>query len=276
MLRADLVRFLRREVYLLRLLLEIGRQWARDKCPQQAASLAFQTALGLVPMTAVGFALLRATGALEERSLVVEWLGRLLPTSGERIVEGLLSFADNIRPGALGLPGILFTLMLLYVLFDQIEKIWNDIWRVQKRRAFFGKFPVFYTLVTLGPAAIGAALYYTVRFWGRGATGTLASLGFTALFLLLANRMLPRVHVHWRAAALAAVISTVLMEVGKAAFSLYVSEVLLSRYEGIYGPYGVIPILLIWIYYAWLAVLFGAEVAYTVQNLEQLTLEDSA
>ena len=274
MLRAEIVRWLRREVYLLRLLLEIGRQWARDKCPQQAASLAFQTALSLVPMTAVGFALLRATGALEERSLLVAWLGRLLPYTGDRIVVGLLSFADNIRPGAMGLPGILFTLLLLYVLFDQIEKIWNDIWRAQKRRAFFAKFPVFYTLVTLGPAAISAALYYTVRFWGRGATGTLASLGFTALFLLLANRLLPRVHVRWRAAALAAVISTILMEVGKAAFSFYVARVLLSRYEGIYGPYGVIPIVLIWIYYAWLAVLFGAEVAYTVQNLEQLTQED--
>jgi len=266
---------LRREVYLLRLLLMIGRQWVRDKCPQQAASLAFQTSLGLVPLTAVGFALLKATGALQERSLLVEWLTRLLPYTGGRIVYGLLSFADNIRPGALGLPGILFTLLLLYLLFDNIEKIWNDIWRVHKRRTFFGKFPVFYTLVTLGPAAIGAALYYTVRFWGRGAAGTVASLLITAVFLLLANRMLPRGHVKWRAAALAALISTALMEVGKAAFSAYVSSVLLSRYEGIYGPYGVIPILLIWIYYAWLAVLFGAEVAYTVQNLEQLTQENS-
>jgi membrane protein len=273
-LRAEFVHLLKREVYLLRLLLQIGRQWARDKCPQQAASLAFQTSLSLVPMTAVGFALLRATGALEERSALLNWLSRMLPYSGERIVDRLLGFADNIRPGALGLPGILFTLLLLYVLFDNIEKIWNDIWRARQRRAFFGKFPVFYTLVTLGPAAIGAALYYTVRFWGHGA-GTMASLGITALFLLLANRLLPRVHVRWRAAALAALISTVLLEVGKFAFSVYVSRVLLSRYEGIYGPYGVIPILLIWIYYAWLAVLFGAEVGYTVQNLEQLTLEDA-
>ena len=35
-------------------------QWARDKCPQQAAALAFQTALSLVPVTAIAFSILRA------------------------------------------------------------------------------------------------------------------------------------------------------------------------------------------------------------------------
>jgi len=275
MSRIDWVRLLRREAYLLRLLLQIGRQWVRDKCPQQAASLAFQTALSLVPMTAVSFALLKVVGAFEERSLLVQWVGRLVPYTGGSIVEGLVSFADKISADALGLTGILFTLLLLYLLFSQIERIWNDIWRTQHRRTFFGKFPVFYTLVTLGPAAIGAALYYTMRFWGQTAVGTLVSLGITAVFLLLANRLLPRAHVRWRAAALAAVISTLLLEAGKAVFSAYVAHVLLERYEGIYGPYGMIPILLIWIYYAWLVVLFGAEVAYTVQNLEELTQEEA-
>jgi membrane protein len=128
--------------------------------------------------------------------------------------------------------------------------------------------------VTLGPAAIGAALYYTMRFWGRTAVGTLASLGITAVFLLLANRMLPRAHVRWRAAALGALTSTVLLEGGKAVFSAYVASVLLSRYEGIYGPYGVIPLFLLWIFYGWLVVLFGAEVAYAVQNLDKPTPEN--
>jgi len=267
-MRAYLQRLFRREVWLMRLLLQIGRQWAQDKCPQQAAALAFETALSLVPLTAVSFALMRATGALEERSLLVDWLRRLLPYTGSRIVDGLMSFANRIQPGALGLPGILFTLLLLYLLFDQIEKTWNDIWRTDQRRPFAAKFPVFYTFVTLGPAAIGATLYYTMRFWGQAAVGTLASLAITAVLLLLANRMLPRVHVQWRAAALAAVVSTLLLEAGKAVFSAYVAGVLLSRYEGIYGPYGVIPMLLIWIFYGWLVVLFGAEVAYAMQNLD--------
>ena len=53
-------------IFLYRLSLRILAQWARDKCPQQAAALAFQTALSLVPLTAIVFSLLRAFGSLEQ------------------------------------------------------------------------------------------------------------------------------------------------------------------------------------------------------------------
>ena len=43
-------RWLRASAYLVKLGAQVVRQWVRDKCPQQAASLAFQTILSLVPM----------------------------------------------------------------------------------------------------------------------------------------------------------------------------------------------------------------------------------
>src|SRR6266511_5701611 len=55
-------------IFIYRLALRILAQWARDKCPQQAAALAFQTALSLVPVTAIAFSLLRATGSLDVES----------------------------------------------------------------------------------------------------------------------------------------------------------------------------------------------------------------
>src|SRR5881397_3834134 len=53
----------RAAIFLYRLSRSILAQWARDKCPQQAAALAFQTALSLVPVTAIVFSLLRAFGS---------------------------------------------------------------------------------------------------------------------------------------------------------------------------------------------------------------------
>jgi uncharacterized BrkB/YihY/UPF0761 family membrane protein len=44
------------------------RRWREDRCTQAASSLAFQTALALVPLLAVAFALLKATGQLEAGS----------------------------------------------------------------------------------------------------------------------------------------------------------------------------------------------------------------
>src|SRR5882724_12424097 len=58
----------RAAVYLYRLALRILAQWARDKCPQQAAALAFQSALSLVPVTAIAFSILRAMGSLDAQS----------------------------------------------------------------------------------------------------------------------------------------------------------------------------------------------------------------
>ena len=54
----------RAAIFVYRLSVRILKQWARDKCPQQAAALAFQTALGLVPVTAIAFSILRAVGSL--------------------------------------------------------------------------------------------------------------------------------------------------------------------------------------------------------------------
>ena len=44
----------RAAIFVYRLSIRILAQWARDKCPQQAAALAFQTALSLVPESTHG------------------------------------------------------------------------------------------------------------------------------------------------------------------------------------------------------------------------------
>src|SRR5262245_62925755 len=87
-------------IFLYRLSLRILAQWARDKCPQQAAALAFQTALSLVPVTAIVFSLLRAFGSLESESrlstFVSEHVFPQLPEATEKIRE----FSSKVSIGA--------------------------------------------------------------------------------------------------------------------------------------------------------------------------------
>ena len=59
-------------------------------------------------------------------------------------------------------------------------------------------------------------------------------------------------------------------EIAKFAFQLYVAEVTFQKYAGVYGTLGLVPIVLIWVYYVWLVVLLGAEVAHAAQNLHHL------
>src|SRR5947209_16687966 len=70
----------RAAVFLYRLSLRILAQWARDKCPQQAAALAFQSALSLVPVTAIAFTILRAVGSLDAQSQLTAFIAeRIFP-----------------------------------------------------------------------------------------------------------------------------------------------------------------------------------------------------
>src|SRR5204863_6225188 len=117
-------------IFLYRLSLRILAQWARDKCPQQAAALAFQTALSLVPVTAIVFSLLRAFGSLESESRLSQFVSEHLFPQMADVTEKIIEFSSKVSIGALGGGGLLFTLVTCYSLYSYVEKIFNDTWRV--------------------------------------------------------------------------------------------------------------------------------------------------
>jgi membrane protein len=260
-------------VYLARLIVHVGRQWMRDRCPSLASALAFETALCLVPGSAVAFALLKATGALEARSALVEFLSNsMFPVYGERITSTLLQFADNINAGVLGAAGSGTAIVIAFFMFMELERIFNDVWRVTQRRGVLSQFVIFYTLITLVPLLVGLSLVHSAHFWraSKGVLGFVAPMLSVWVALVLANRLLPRARVQWRSAMIGALVSAVLFELAKRAFTLYLSDLIFRRYTGIYGALALLPLLLMWIYFTWLVVLLGTEVAFAVQNLHSL------
>src|ERR1051325_6512881 len=95
-------------IFLYRLSLRILAQWARDKCPQQAAALAFQTALSLVPVTAIAFSILRAMGSLDAQSRLSQFVGEHVFPQMEDVAQRIQDFASRVSIGALGGGGLLF------------------------------------------------------------------------------------------------------------------------------------------------------------------------
>lgn len=263
-------------LYVGKLALRVVRQWVADRCPQQASSLAFQSVLSIVPIIAIGLVILRATGAFEAESAMIEQLSKqVLPVSRDEISRYLLEWAGNLSFRTAGVMGIIMTLVLSFVMFNSTERIFNDIWRVERRRRFWQKLVVFYPVATIVPALLGISIYQAARFGlTKGIVGFLGALGSTWLALLFANKLLPARRVEWKAAAIGALVSAVAFEVAKIFFHLYVAEVAFQKYAGVYGPMGLIPILLVWIYYSWLVILLGAEVAHAWQHLPEVTRKD--
>jgi membrane protein len=272
---ARISRRARLAIFLYRLSLRILAQWARDKCPQQAAALAFQTALSLVPVTAIVFSLLRSFGSLDAESRLSQFVSERLFPNLPDVTEKIREFSGKVSIGALGGAGLLFTLITCYSLYSYVEKIFNDIWRVGERRTLIGKFLTFYAMVTLLPTLAAFSLYWSGKLVESGSVSRFIMPVLIQLAALtFMNKLLPRANVNWGAAILGGVVTAFLLEIVKWGFVTFAVRIMMKSYSSVYGPLGLVPLVLVWIYTSWLLVLLGAEIAHSLQNLRLLEAED--
>lgn len=207
------------------------------------------------------------------------------------VVDYIRMFVDKVGRAEIGVIGIVFLLVTATSLLSTIEKTLNQIWKVTERRPFWIKFASFCTLIWLGPALIGASVWVHEGL-ARYLQSVLADAGplrqvmgaaaqvsryvlppvVTWLVLLVLYIFLPHTRVRFRSAAWGALVAAVLFQGARPLFSLYVTGAV--RYERIYGSLGAIPVFLLWIWLLWLIVLFGAEVSFTVQNVNLLRYRD--
>jgi membrane protein len=262
-------------IFVYRLSLRILAQWARDKCPQQAAALAFQTALSLVPVTAIVFSLLRAFGSLESESRLSQFVAEHIFPQMADVTDKIREFSGKVSIGALGGAGLLFTLVTCYSLYSYVEKIFNDIWRVGERRTLIGKLLTFNAMVTFLPALAASSLYWSGKLVESGSFSRFfMPFLIELLALTLMNWLLPRAGVRWIAAIVGGAVTALLLELVKWGFVTFAVRIMLKSYSSVYGPLGLVPLVLVWIYTSWLLVLLGAEIAHALQNLRLLEAED--
>ena len=265
----------RAAIFMYRLALRILFQWAHDKCPQQAAALAFQSALSLVPVTAIAFSILRATGSLDAQSQLSHFVADHVFPQMQDVTERIADFSSKVSIGALGGMGLIFTLVTCYSLYRDVERIFNDIWRVGQRRTLIGKFLTFYAMLTLLPVLAGASLYWSGKLVESSAASRFLAplfIQFAGLFFM--NWLLPRTNVSWSAAIIGGLFTALALEGLKFTFVRFAAQIMLKSYSGVYGPLGLVPLVLVWIYSSWLLVLLGAEIAHSMQNLRLLEAED--
>ena len=241
-----------------------------DRLTVSAGYMAYVTLLSLVPLLTVVLSALSAFPGFAGAGTAIQSfvLENFVPASGEVLEQYLNEFVANA--GKMTAVGVGFLFVVALMLISAIDKSLNYIWRVKQKRAPVVSFSIYWMVLTLGPVLVGTSLalssYITslkilqtdvtdqlVPTLIRTLPFLLTTLAFLGLYTLVPNRRVALWH-----AICGAVSASLLFELGKKGFAMYVSN--FPSYQLIYGALAVIPILFVWVYLSWCIVLLGAEV----------------
>ena len=256
----------------------LHERFREDRLGLTASSLTFTTILALVPFVTVALAVFSAFPMFAQlQGGLQRWLvDSLIPDSIARQVLGYLTQFSS-KASRLGVAGLSVLLVTALMLFLTIDRTLNAIWRVRKPRPLGQRVLVYWAGLTLGPLVLALSLATTsyVISSSRGLTRSLPG-GVQILFdtqelLLLAGGMaaayhtIPNTRVRWAHAWVGGLFVALGIELGKKLLGYYLTQV--PTYSAIYGAFATVPILLVWLYLAWVIVLLGAVVTAYLPSL---------
>jgi membrane protein len=249
----------------------LWRRFLDDRLFEAAGALSYTTVFALVPLSMVVF------GVLSAFPVFKEWSGQLsdyvfsnfVPSSARSVEKYLQDLSSN--RSELTTAGVIALVISLLITLTSVEATFNRIWRVKTARPKFGRFLVYWTVLTLGALVAATSLALSTRFFAlavfetepgrvletvmlRLAPMTIELFAFTAIF-----RVVPHRTIKWRHAAMGALLSVLLFELVKWSIGIYLGS--FGAYQKIYGPFAFVPIFLLWIYLGWVSILLGASFA---------------
>jgi membrane protein len=268
------------------------KSFIRNRCPVRASALAYTTLLALIPLLAliigVSTSLLQSQGEKPIEQLINTLVDTAAPqvglipktsdTSGQReIVKKITEYVANIRSGTLGVTGFVSLILVAILLLSTIETTFNDIWGVTRGRSWFNRVVQYWAAITLGPIfmivtiALTSGPYFEFIQRLLSHLPVIGSLLFGLLpFVLLIcgfslfYAIMPNTRVHWKSALVGGTVGGILWQSNNLFNVIYVSKVV--TYSKIYGSFAMVPVFLVGMYFSWVIVLFGAQVAYAHQN----------
>lgn len=259
---------------------QAGKDFMDDECPTRAAALAYYTVFALPSLLVL---ILLVAGMVWDPQDFQEklqgQLGQVLPEAGREEVGTMMQQAerpDTGRPLAAAI-GIGMLVFGATGAFMQLQGALNRAWEVKPDPEQGGiKNFIFKRLLSLGfilgiaflllvSMALSVALQQlgqvmgTVGIVGEIINNVVSLVVITLLFAAI-FKVLPDARIAWRDVWVGAFVTAVLFTIGKFALGMYLSR---SNPGDAFGAAGSLAVLLVWIYYASMIVLFGAEFTQT-------------
>jgi membrane protein len=263
--------------------------YQEDRCRFRASALTFYTLLSIVPVVAMVFGIAKGFGLdAQVQNLINSQL-----KGQEEIATQLGAFADSLLKSAKGgvIAGVGVALLFWSVmkLLTNIEHSFNDIWGVTKPRSLGRRFSDYLSLMLVCPILLVVAGSTTVVV-SSGAKILLAKILFLnslGPLLLMPLKLLPyctlwiaftfvltfipNTRVKLKAGLVAGIVSGTIFQIAQWAYINL--QIGVAKYSAVYGSFAALPLFLIWLQASWLILLFGAEIAFAVQNVHVYEFE---
>ena len=261
------------------------RGYADDDLTIHASSLTFVTLTSLVPILAVGFALVKGFGFGADQLATVEQMAwfQQMPAQWQEFVQKILDIVNTTNFAALGWIGLAFFVLTAVLLLANVEKSFNRVWGVDKNRSLLRQIANYTSVLVLVPVLIGLAgalkaqvainrkvLDVDVNAWAQN----LASFGILWLVIGFLYVFVPNTRVRLRSAMVSSLLTTVVFLGWMQMFT--VMQVGVVNYNRIYGAFAAVPVFMLWMYVTWVILLLGAEFTFALQNSDTYQLESAA
>lgn len=244
-----------------------------DKGVLRASALAFTTALGLVPLLALAFAVVKGFGA--EAAVVKSVIEHLVP-GNVQVADKMVEYAGRIKVSTLGMMGFGSFLVSALLVLQNVEQCFNDVWGVARGRSFIRKVTDYSAIVIICPALIiiSTSMATTAQvsryLWAieivEKAVPLIFSLGpflIKAVAFGAAYMVVPNHRVGFKAAATGGVVAAIFWTFAE---NWYIGVGIgMVKTNAVYGALAHLPAFLVWIYVGWCIVILGAELACVLE-----------
>jgi membrane protein len=252
----------------------------------KASALTYNTLLSIVPLFAIIIGIAKGFGF---QNTLQQSLYDSLPGHEAQlnmIFNFVESYLQQIQGGVIIGVSLLVLFWTVISLISATETTFNEIWQIKKERAWFRKITDYMAIFLIIPILMitssGLSIFLSTlqnSFLGDSVLFTpivetilyvspyfITILSFTALYIAL-----PNTKVGFLNGLLAGVIAGTAFQLLQ--FFYFSGLIWVSKYNAIYGSFAALPLLLLWLQSSWLICLFGAEVAYSSQNVNKFSFE---
>lgn len=252
---------------------KLGLNW-------QAVALSFFSTMAVVPLIAVIFSITDGFGI---SNILYDLIHKYF--SNQEIINLFLGFANNILASTdYSLYGIIsfgVFLWLVVWLMLCVERSFNNIWFVETSRVWWKRLMSYFLILLMAPFVsilfLGMAVVISngiKNMWMveipfldmRDIIQWLIFYGVAALIFATMFKFIPNAKVKFSNAFKAALLASAAFTIVQ--FFYLETQIFVTRINAVYGVFAAIPLFMVWVNIGWFIIIIGAQVSYSIQNLE--------